>query len=123
MRNAETTSSNAIVAKTFAVFYFVLALIALLTFWPPKSPAVVAWLLVWITVCLAVGIAILRRKRYAAALVWILTILSGFSALAAFKSGALRGMDMLIEILMLVVLVWFAIWYQRRGRVESVTGR
>jgi hypothetical protein len=105
----------------FVVFSFVLALLAVLSFWPPKSPAVLAWLLFWIATCLATGIAILRRERYAPSVVWILTILSGFSALSAFKSGLLRGPGILIDILLFVPLVWFAIWYQRRRRVESAT--
>ena len=105
----------------FAVFAFVLALLALLSFWPPKSPAVIAWLLLWIAICLGTGIAILRRERYAPALVWTLNILAGLSALAALNSGLLRGVGILIDMILFVPLVWFAIWYQRRRRVESAT--
>lgn len=120
-RQAAASPPIPIVAKMFAVFSFVLALLAVLSFWPPKSPAVLAWLLFWIAICLVTGIAILRRERYAPTVVWILTILSGFSALSALKSGLLRGTGILIDILLFVPLVWFAIWYQRRRRVESVT--
>lgn len=108
-------------AKMFALFSFVLAVIAVLTFWPPKSPAVVAWLVFWVAICLATGMAILRRARYAPALVWSLTILATLSALAALRSGLLQGVGILIEIVLFVPLIWFSIWYQRSRRVDSVT--
>jgi hypothetical protein len=109
------------VARVFAVFCFVLALLALLSFWPPKSPTVVAWLLLWTAICLATGVAILRRARYALVLVWTLNTLAALSALTALNSGLLRGVGILIDILLFVPLVWFAIWYQTRRRVESAT--
>jgi hypothetical protein len=108
-------------ARLFAVFSFVLALSALFSFWPPKSTAVIVWLLLWTTVCLATGIAVLRRARYAPALVWTLNILAGLSAVSALSSGLLRGVRILIDILLFVPLVWFAFWYQRRRREESAT--
>jgi hypothetical protein len=108
--------------KVFAAFSFVLALIAVLSFWPPKSPAVIAWLLIWVAMCLATGIAILRRERHAPAIVWILIVLAGLSALAAFQSGFLRGIGILIDILLFVPLVGFAIWYQRSRRASERGG-
>ena len=113
-----------IVARMFAAFSFVLAVVALLSFWPPKSPAVVVWLLLWIGVCLSTTIAILWRARYAPTIVWILNIVAGLSALAALRSGLLRGVGVLIDIVLFIPLVGFAIWYQRNRRVESAaTGR
>jgi hypothetical protein len=105
----------------FAVFCFVLVPIALISFWPPKTPSVGAWLLLWIAVCLATGIAILRRAWYAPTLVWTLNILAGLRAAAAIHRGRLRGVGILIELLLFVPLVWFAIWYQRRRSAESAT--
>jgi hypothetical protein len=110
-----------IVARMFAVFSFVLALLALLSFWPPKSPVVVAWLVLWIAICLATSIAILRRAPYSLTLVWTLNILAGLSALAALNSGLLRGVGILIVVLLFVPLVWFAIWYQRHRRVQPAS--
>jgi uncharacterized membrane protein len=104
------------VAKAFAAFSFLLALIGVITFWPPKSPAVVAWILVWGAICLATGIAILRRMRYAPALVWTLLAVAGVSALDALRSGLLGGIGMLIDIVLFVPLVSFAVWYQRNQR-------
>lgn len=104
------------------MFSFVLALLGLLSFWPPKSSVVVAWLLVWTTICLATGVAILRSARYAPTLVWILNTAAGLSALAALNRGLLRGIGILIDILLFVPLVWFAMWYQRRPRVEAAPG-
>ena len=109
------------VARVFAAFSFVLALLALLSFWPPKSPAVVAWLLLWVAICVATGITILNRARYAPALVWSLILLAGYSAISAFRSGLLEGVGILIDILLGIPLIWFAIWYQRRRRVDSAT--
>lgn len=122
-RQATAPQSLHTVEKLFVAFSFVLALVALLSLWPPKSPAVVAWLFLWIAICLATGIAILRRAQYAPAIVWTLNILAGLSALAAFNSGLLRGVGIFIDIALFVPLVWFAIWYQRRRRGESATAR
>jgi hypothetical protein len=113
MRQATPAQGIPIVARLFAVFSFVLALLAILSFWPPKSAAVIAWLTGWIAICLATSIAILRRWRYAPTLVWILNVLAGFSALAALRSGLLQGVGILIDIGLFVPLVWFAIWYQK----------
>src|SRR5688572_32225971 len=95
----------------FAAFSFLLALIGVVTFWPPKSPAIVAWVLVWGTTCVATGIAILRRMRYAPALVWTLLTVAGLSALDALRSGLLGGIGILIDIVLFVPLIWFAVWY------------
>jgi hypothetical protein len=105
----------------FAGFSFVLALLAVHSFWPPKSLTVVAWLLLWTAICLATGIAILRRGQYAPTLVWLLVVLSGCSALAALQSGLLHGVGILIDVLLFVPLIGFAIWYPRSRRVESTT--
>jgi hypothetical protein len=122
-QNGQTVAHQSLhlAARMFAVFSFVLALIALFSFWPPKSIAVVVWLLLWTTVCLATGIAILRAARNAPTLVWSLNFLAGLSALAALSGGLLRGVGIVIDILLFVPLVWFAVWYQRHRREESAT--
>jgi hypothetical protein len=107
------------VAKAFAAFSFLLALIGVITFWPPKSPAVVAWVFVWGATCVATGIAILRRARYAPALVWTLLSVAGLSALDALRSGLLGGIGILVDIVLFVPLIWFAVWYQRNQRAAS----
>ena len=117
-RSAAVQSLHA-VDRIFAVFCVVLALLGLLSFWPPESPAIVAWLLVWTLTCLATGIAIVRRARSAPMLVWTVLILAGYSAISAFRSGLLRGVGILIDLLLAIPLIWFAIWYQRRRRVDS----
>ncbi len=101
------------VARMFVVFCIVMALLGLLTFWPPSSPAIVAWLLVWTIICLGTGIAIVRRARYAPSLVWSLVVLTGYSAVSAFRSGLLEGVGIVIDIVLSIPLIWFAIWYQR----------
>jgi hypothetical protein len=103
----------------FVAFCVVLALLAVLSFWPPKSLAIVAWLLAWVAICLGAGVAILRRGRHAPTLVWALIVMSGLSALAAFNSGLLRGVGILIDIFLFVPQVWFAIWYQKSRRASG----
>jgi hypothetical protein len=105
-----------IAAKLFVGFSLVLALLALVSFWPPRSAAVIAWLLLWVGVCLSTSIAILRRARSAPAVVWSLNVLAGLSALAALDSGLLRGVGILIDIALLIPMLGFGIWYQRRAR-------
>ena len=113
-RNTAVSSAVPIVAKLFAGFSFVLVPIALVAFWPPKSATVIVWLVVWNTLCLATGTAILRHDRRAPALVWTLLCLAGLSALMALRSGLLHGVGILIDVVLFVPLVSFAIWYQRR---------
>jgi hypothetical protein len=74
----------------------------------------VAWLLVWTAVTAGAGVAILRRARYASVAVWTLLVLACLSAFAASRAGSLRGIGILIDMLLFVPLVWFAIWYPRR---------
>ena len=115
-RQAAALQPLHIAAKLFVGFSLVLALLALVSFWPPRSAAVIAWLLLWVGVCLSTSVAILRRARYAPAAVWSLNVLAGLSALAALNSGLLRGVGILIDIALLVPMLGFAIWYQRRAR-------
>ena len=103
-------------AKLFAAFCFVLALLGLLSFWPPRSPATAVWLLIWTLVSVITGMAIVRRARYAPRLVWTLLILAGYSAVSAFRGGLLGGAGILIDIVLGIPLVWFAVWYQRHRR-------
>jgi hypothetical protein len=120
-RRAASVQPLHAVVRMFVVFCIVMALLGLLSFWPPRSPAIVAWLLIWTLTCLGTGIAIMRRARYAPSLVWSLIILAGYSAISAFRSGLLGSVGILIEILLGIPLIWFAIWYQRRRRVDSAT--
>jgi hypothetical protein len=53
--------------------------------------------------------------------VWSLNILAGLSAIAAFRRGLLAGAGILIDILLFVPMIWFAIWYQRHRHVDSTT--
>ena len=108
-------------ARLFVVFCLVMAVLGLLAFWPPRSPAVVAWLLVWTLTCLGAGVAIVRRARYAPTFVWSLVILAGYSAGSLYRSGSLGGVGILIDVLLGVPLIWFAIRYQRHRRVDSAT--
>ena len=108
-------------ARLFAAFCFVLALLGLLSFWPPRSPATVVWLLIWTLVCVITGVAILRRARYAPSLVWSLILLAGYSAVSASRRGLLGGVGILIDILLGIPLIWFAIWYQRHRGIDSAT--
>ena len=105
-----------IAAKIFAAFAFILALIALLTFWPPTTADVTIWLLVWIALCAATGVAILRRHRYATSLVWTLLGMALLSAGTALRSGMLDAAGIAIDIALFAPLIWFAIWYQRSRR-------
>ena len=109
------------VARVFVVFCIVMVLLGFLSFWPPRSRVIVAWLLVWTITWLGTSIAILRRARYAPGLVWSVTILAGYSALSAFRSGLLGGVGILIDIMLSIPLIWFAIWYQGHRRVDSAT--
>jgi hypothetical protein len=108
-----------VAVRVFVVFCVLLALVGALTFWPPASPAIVVWVLVWTVTCLGTAIAIVWRARYAPALVWTLIALAGYSAVSAFRAGWLGGVGILIDIVLFVPLIWFAIWYQRRRRIES----
>ena len=121
-RQAAATPPLHAVARMFVVLCIVLALVGVVSFWPPRSPAIVAWLLVWTITCLGTSIAILRRARYAPSLVWTLLALAGYSAISAFRSGIRGGVCLVIEILLAITLVWFAIWYKRRRRVDSARG-
>jgi hypothetical protein len=103
-------------AKAFAAFCFVLALIAVLAFWPPAAVDVIAWLLVWVALCVATGVAILRRHRHAVSLVWTIIIVAALSAALALQSGMLDTVGVIIDIVLFVPLIWFAIWYQRSRR-------
>jgi hypothetical protein len=105
----------------FVGFCIVMALLGLLSFWPPTSPAIVAWLLGWTMTCLGTGIAIVRRARHAPGLVWGLIILASYSAISAFRSGLLGPVGILIDVLLFIPLIWFAIWYQRHRRLDSAT--
>jgi hypothetical protein len=107
------------ITKMFVAFCIVMALLGFLSFWPPRSPAIVAWLLVWTITCLGTGIAIVRRARYAPGLVWSLIILASYSAVSAFRSGLIGGVGVFIDILVGLPLIWFAIWYQRRRSSNS----
>ena len=111
------------VARVFAAFCFVLALLGLLSFWPPKSPAIVVWLLVWTMTCMGTGIAIVRRARHAPSLVWGLIVLASYGAISAFRSGLLGTVGILIDVLLFIPLIWFAIWYQRSRRTDAAATR
>src|SRR5688500_2479488 len=104
--------------RMFVVFCIAMALLVLISFWPPKSAAVVAWLLVWTTICLGTGVAIVRRARYAPLLVWSLLALAGYSAFSLFRSGTLKGIGIVIDIALFVPLIWFALWYQLHRRIS-----
>jgi len=106
-------------ARAFVGFCILMALLGFIAFWPPSSPAVVAWLLVWTSTCVGTGIAIARRARYAPILVWSLLVLAGYSAVSAVQSGMLGTIGVVIDIVLFVPLIWFAIWYQTHRRVVS----
>jgi hypothetical protein len=103
-------------ACVFAVFCFVLALIAVAAFWPPKTLDVIVWLVAWVGLCLATGVAILRRQSYAVTLVWTILIVALLSAGLAMQSGLLDMTGILIDIVLFVPMIWFAIWYHRHRR-------
>ena len=107
------------VARTFVGFCLLMALLGLISFRPPKSPAIVAWLLVWTTICLGTAFAIMRRVRYAPILVWSLLALAGYSAVSLFLSGSLGAIGVVIDIVLFIPLIWFALWYQRRQRLTG----
>ena len=46
-------------------------------------------------------------------------VLAGYSAVSAFRSGLLGGVGIVIDIVLGIPLIWFAIWYQRHRRVDS----
>jgi hypothetical protein len=110
-------------ARMFAAFSFVLAVLALVSFWPPTSPVVVGWLVLWVGTCAATGVAILRRQRHAAYLVWLLTGLATLSAALALQSGMLTPTGIVIDILLFAPLYWFAIWYHRSRSAGPGTAR
>lgn len=109
-------------ARMFVVFCIAMALLGLLAFWPPRSAAVVAWLVVWTVICLGTAIAIVRRARYASVLVWGLLALAGHSAVSAFRSGLLGSIGVVIDIVLFIPLIWFAVWYPRHRRVTAEGG-
>jgi hypothetical protein len=115
------TAAVPVAARLFAAFCFVLALLGLLSFWPPRSSATVVWLVMWTIVSVLTGIAIVLRARYAPTLVWSLIVLAGYSAVSAFRGGLLGGVGILIDLLLGIPLVWFAIWYQGHRRVGAAT--
>jgi hypothetical protein len=106
-------------AQVFAAFSFLLAAIALFTFWPPTSRDVVLWLVLWVGVCVATGTAILRRHRRAPLLVWALIAMGMLSALTALRSGMLDATGIAIDIALFTPMIGFAIWYQRNRRMAS----
>ena len=110
-------------ATSFAVFCFALAAIGLVAFWPPESRAIVVWLIVWCSICLATGIAILRRARVAPWLVWTLIAMAALSAADAFMSGMLQGFGIVIDIALFIPLIWFAVWYQKSARASRAGPR
>lgn len=102
--------------RVFAAFAVLLAAIALTAFWPPDDPRVIAWLVIWCGLCLVTATAILRRSSYAPASVWALVGLTILSALAALRDGMLDALGMVIDIVLFIPLIWFAVWYQGRSR-------
>jgi hypothetical protein len=106
------------VAKVFAAFLFVLAVIALLAFWPPTAVDEIAWLIVWMTLCVTTSVAILRHERFAAPLVWTVIVVASLSAALALRAGLLDAMGVVIDIVLFVPMICFAIWYQRSRRLE-----
>jgi hypothetical protein len=110
-------------AQAFAAFSFILALLAVASFWPPTSLAVIGWLTLWVGVCVATGAAILLRLRHAVSLVWSLTALATLSAILALQSGMLDATGIVIDILLFVPLFWFAFWYQTRRSARAKAGR
>lgn len=102
------------VVRLFVLFCVVMAFLGLLAFWPPRSPAIIGWLIVWTVLCLGTAMAIVQRARYAPFLVWSLVALAVYSAVSAFRGGMLDNVGILIDIMLGIPLVWFAIWYQRR---------
>jgi hypothetical protein len=105
------------VARLFAAFSFVLALIALLSFWPPTTVDVIAWLTVWMALCVSTGVAILRHHRFARALVWTVVGVASLSAALALRAGLLDVTGIIIDIVLFVPMICFAVWYQR-SRLE-----
>ena len=114
--NLSTATRVPAVAQAFAAFCFILALIAVLAFWPPATADVIVWLLAWVGLCLATGVAILRRHRHAVPLVWTIIIVAALSAALALQSGMLDTMGIVIDIVLFVPMIWFAISYQRSRR-------
>ena len=105
-------------ARMFVGFCVAMALVGLISFWPPRSAPVVAWILVWTGICLGTAVAIMRRARFAPLLVWSLLVLAGYSAFSAFRSGLLEGIGIVIDIVLFIPLIWFALWYQRHRRIN-----
>jgi hypothetical protein len=100
--------------KVFAAFCVLLAAIALAAFWPPTQPPIIAWLVFWCGLCLLAAYGIVRRARYAPAAIWGLTGIAILSAMAALRDGMLDGIGILIDVVLFVPMIGFAIWYQRR---------
>ena len=63
------------------------------------------------------------RARYAPSLVWGLIVLASYSAISAFRSGLLGTVGILIDVLLFIPLIWFAIWYQRSRRTDAAATR
>jgi len=104
-----------LVAKVFAVYCCAFGGIGIFAL-VARTPLVatgVGWVLVWTVVCLAAGIGILRRARFAPTMVWFRVALSALGLLSAFKRGLLVP-----NLVLLTLEVWFALWYQSRRRLE-----
>ena len=105
-------------ARMFVGFCIAMAVVGLISFWPPSSSAVVVWLLAWTGICLGTAVAIMRRARFAPILVWSLLVLAGYSAVSALRSGMLGRIGIVIDIVLFIPLIWFALWYQRHRRIN-----
>jgi hypothetical protein len=99
------------VAKVYAILCFLFALLGVFGLTVANSAGMIGRVIFYIAISLAAGIAILRRDKAAPTAVWIFTVVSRWSTL----TGGLRPRD----VLLLVLQVWFAIWYQKRRRTES----
>ena len=111
-----------IAERGFAAFAVLLAAIALTAFWPPTNPRVIAWLVIWCGLCLVTATAILRRASFAPFSVWALVGLTILSALAALRDGMLDTLGIVIDIVLFIPLIWFAVWYQGRRRAGAARG-
>ena len=63
------------------------------------------------------------RAGYAPSLVWGLIVLASYSAISAFRSGLPGTVGILIDVLLFIPLIWFAIWYQRSRRTDTAATR
>ena len=77
---------------------------------------VIAWLVAWCGLCLLSGAGILRRARYAPAAIWAVILVAMLSALSLLRSGGLDATGILVDVVLFVPLIWFAVWYQSRRR-------